>query len=107
MTHAPSPQSWLTPGEPCFDWSSAEAPVVPQANPHWRSEVVGDYVALGAVIFQSLKRAASPSSVAGALTIADLALDDELLDCLTAGELRDVLSGFTNAVRADLGRERP
>jgi hypothetical protein len=71
-----------------------------------RAETDGDYVALGAVVYESLKRAITGAQVAGALTVAEVALADSCLEALTAQELRDLLRGFTWAVRADLERAR-
>jgi hypothetical protein len=97
---------WLTPGGLSLESSSYEDPPEAQVNPHLRAETDGDYVALGAVVYQSLKRAIVGAPVAGALTVAEVTLADSCLDSLTARELRDLLRGFTWAVRADLERAR-
>ena len=93
---------WLTPGGLSLEWSSCGEAQAAQANPHLRSETDGDFVALGSVVFESLKRAIIGGPVAGALTVAEVALADSCLESLTARELRDLLRGFTAAVKADL-----
>jgi len=102
MTEVPSGGQWVTPGGLSLEWSSCwEAPAV-QANPHFRAETDGDFKALGAVVFGSLKRAIVGGAVDGAVTLADVTLADGCLELLTARELRDLLRGFAWAVKADL-----
>jgi len=104
MTKVPSEGQWLTPGVLSLDRSSSPDPRPAHSNPHWRSESDGDYVALGAVVYQSIKRSSLDTSVTGAPTLAELTLADSCLEALSAHELRDLLRGLTWAVRTDLER---
>jgi len=104
MTHVPSEGQRSTPGGLSLDWSSSPEPRPASTNPHWRSQTTSDYVALGAVVYQSIKRAVVDTSVTGAPTLAELTWADSCLEALNAQELRDLLRGFTWAVRTDLER---